>query len=179
MAEPTTNEHARRRPAASAEVLGNNESGHRDRAVRTRQRDSEYRIGGNCQKIDVCPADAIWVTNAYQFAVVISLLPLASLGDIFGYRRIYVIGLAIQGTSRLLGQTIGAAVVALLFSYSLPAGGTSPSIAISLAAAFSILAAIASVCRLLNVVRLHRPLHTPDSLGMRAPRGGTAVRPPP
>jgi MFS transporter, DHA2 family, multidrug resistance protein len=86
---------------------------------------------------------------------------------------------AIQGTSRLLGQTIGAAVVALLFSYSLPAGGTSPSIAISLAAAFSILAAIASVCRLLNVVRLHRPLHTPDSLGMRAPRGGTAVRPPP
>jgi hypothetical protein len=102
MAEPTTNEHARRRPAASAEVLGNNESGHRDRAVRTRQRDSEYRIGGNCQKIDVSPADAIWVTNAYQFAVVISLLPLASLGDIFGYRRIYVIGLTVFTAAALV-----------------------------------------------------------------------------
>jgi MFS transporter, DHA2 family, multidrug resistance protein len=40
-------------------------------------------------------AESIWVINAYQLAVVISLLPLASLGDIFGYRRIYTIGLAV------------------------------------------------------------------------------------
>jgi DHA2 family multidrug resistance protein-like MFS transporter len=40
-------------------------------------------------------AQSIWVINAYQLAVVISLLPLASLGDIFGYRRIYAIGFAV------------------------------------------------------------------------------------
>ena len=41
--------------------------------------------------IGATAAQSIWVINAYQLAVVISLLPLASLGDIFGYRRIYVI----------------------------------------------------------------------------------------
>jgi DHA2 family multidrug resistance protein-like MFS transporter len=41
------------------------------------------------------PADSIWIVNAYQLAIVISLLPLASLGEIVGYRRIYQAGLAI------------------------------------------------------------------------------------
>src|ERR1700744_4327960 len=35
------------------------------------------------------PAESIWVVNAYQLAIVVSLLPLASLGEIIGYRRIY------------------------------------------------------------------------------------------
>ena len=38
-------------------------------------------------------ADAIWVVNAYQLAVLVSLLPFASFGDIFGYRRVYRFGL--------------------------------------------------------------------------------------
>jgi MFS transporter, DHA2 family, multidrug resistance protein len=41
------------------------------------------------------PAATIWVVNAYQFAVTVSLLPLAFLGDIFSYKRIYMIGLAV------------------------------------------------------------------------------------
>ncbi|WP_238475120.1 MFS transporter [Azospirillum cavernae] len=40
-------------------------------------------------------AQAIWVVNAYQMAVTLSLFPLASLGDIFGYRRVYWGGLAL------------------------------------------------------------------------------------
>ncbi len=39
------------------------------------------------------PSEAIWIVNAYQLAIVISLLPLASLGEIIGFRRIYVAGL--------------------------------------------------------------------------------------
>jgi DHA2 family multidrug resistance protein-like MFS transporter len=39
------------------------------------------------------PSDAIWIVNAYQLAIVITLLPLASLGDIIGYRRIFRAGL--------------------------------------------------------------------------------------
>ena len=41
------------------------------------------------------PASSIWVVNAYQLAVTISLLPLASLGDIYGYRRVYQYGLIV------------------------------------------------------------------------------------
>jgi MFS transporter, DHA2 family, multidrug resistance protein len=41
------------------------------------------------------PAATIWVVNAYQFAVAVSLLPLASLGDIVGYKRVYMVGLVV------------------------------------------------------------------------------------
>ena len=41
------------------------------------------------------PAESIWVVNAYQIAVVMALLPLASLGERVGYRRVYLWGLAI------------------------------------------------------------------------------------
>ena len=41
------------------------------------------------------PTSAIWVINAYQVAIVMLLLPLASLGEILGYRRVYVGGLGI------------------------------------------------------------------------------------
>lgn len=40
------------------------------------------------------PGHTIWVVNAYQLTVTICLLPLSSLGDILGYKRVYRIGLA-------------------------------------------------------------------------------------
>ncbi len=39
------------------------------------------------------PAFSIWIVNGYQLAITISLLPLASLGEIIGYRRVYLSGL--------------------------------------------------------------------------------------
>jgi DHA2 family multidrug resistance protein-like MFS transporter len=41
------------------------------------------------------PATAIWIVNAYQLAITITLLPLASLGEIYEYRRVYRVGLAV------------------------------------------------------------------------------------
>jgi DHA2 family multidrug resistance protein-like MFS transporter len=41
------------------------------------------------------PADSIWVVNAYQLTVAVLLLPMSSLGDIYGYRRVYIFGLAL------------------------------------------------------------------------------------
>lgn len=41
------------------------------------------------------PASSIWIVNAYQIAIVISLLSFSFLGDMFGYRRIYQCGLAV------------------------------------------------------------------------------------
>jgi len=38
-------------------------------------------------------AESIWVVNAYQLAIVVSLLPLAALGEIVSYRRVFMSGL--------------------------------------------------------------------------------------
>ncbi len=40
-------------------------------------------------------AASIWVINAYQLAILVSLLPLSSLGEIVGYRRISQAGLVV------------------------------------------------------------------------------------
>ncbi|MBV8977032.1 MAG: MFS transporter [Alphaproteobacteria bacterium] len=56
------------------------------------------------------PAFSIWVVNGYQLAITISLLPLSSLGDIVGYRRVYLAGLALFTLASL----------ACAFSTSLP-----------------------------------------------------------
>ena len=45
--------------------------------------------------LDASPAFSIWIVNGYQLAITISLLPLASLGEIVGYRRVYLTGLAL------------------------------------------------------------------------------------
>ena len=45
--------------------------------------------------LSAAPAESIWVVNAYQLAIVVSLLPMAALGEIIGYRRIYQGGLAL------------------------------------------------------------------------------------
>ena len=41
------------------------------------------------------PASSIWIVNAYQLAITVSLLPLAAFGDRLGYRRVYMAGLVV------------------------------------------------------------------------------------
>ena len=41
------------------------------------------------------PSESIWIVNAYQLAIVTSLLPLAALGEIVGFRRVYRVGLGL------------------------------------------------------------------------------------
>lgn len=40
-------------------------------------------------------AESIWIVNGYQLAIVVSLLPMAALGEIYGYRRIYLLGVSL------------------------------------------------------------------------------------
>jgi DHA2 family multidrug resistance protein-like MFS transporter len=40
-------------------------------------------------------SEAVWVVNAYQVATLALLLPCAMAGDLFGYRRVYLWGLAL------------------------------------------------------------------------------------
>ncbi len=47
------------------------------------------------RELHATPAASIWVVNAYQLAITVTLLPLAALGDKLGYRRVYMAGLAV------------------------------------------------------------------------------------
>jgi MFS transporter, DHA2 family, multidrug resistance protein len=61
--------------------------------------------------LHAAPAASVWIINAYQLAMVATLLPLAALGDIIGHRRVYVSGLAIFTLASLacaLAPTLGA-----------------------------------------------------------------------
>src|SRR4051812_31937465 len=46
-------------------------------------------------EVHASAASSIWVVNAYQLAITVTLLPLAALGDRLGYRRVYMVGLAV------------------------------------------------------------------------------------
>ncbi len=50
-------------------------------------------LPGIAHDLMVSPADSVWVVNAYQIAITVTLLPFSALGDIHGYRRIYTSGL--------------------------------------------------------------------------------------
>ena len=41
------------------------------------------------------PAASVWIINAYQLAMVATLLPFAALGGILGHRRIYLAGVVV------------------------------------------------------------------------------------
>ncbi|MBV9654545.1 MAG: MFS transporter [Acetobacteraceae bacterium] len=58
------------------------------------------------------PANSIWIVNAYQLAVTISLLPLASLGEIFGYRRVFLTGMVVF-TIASLGCAVATSLLTL------------------------------------------------------------------
>ena len=47
------------------------------------------------QALQVSPAASVWVVNGYQIVVCVSLLPFSSLGDIYGYRRVYGFGIVL------------------------------------------------------------------------------------
>ncbi len=47
------------------------------------------------RELNATAAQSIWVINAYQIAIIALLLPLATLGDVVGYRRVYMVGMAL------------------------------------------------------------------------------------
>ena len=52
-------------------------------------------LPGIARELQADASHAIWVVNAYQIATLVMLLPLASLGDLVGYRRVYLVGMAL------------------------------------------------------------------------------------
>lgn len=44
-------------------------------------------------EFSISPSSAIWIVNAYQLVITISLLSFASLGDLYGYKRVFLTGM--------------------------------------------------------------------------------------
>jgi DHA2 family multidrug resistance protein-like MFS transporter len=70
------------------------------------------------QQLHATPADSVWIVNAYQLAMVATLLPIAALGETIGYRRVYVAGMALFTVASLacaLAWSLPVLIVARLF----------------------------------------------------------------
>ncbi len=76
------------------------------------------------QSVHATPTQSIWVINAYQLAIVMTLLPLASLGEQVGYRRVYQIGLIVF-TAGSLACALSESLPALIASRALQGLGAS------------------------------------------------------
>lgn len=51
-------------------------------------------------ELGVSPSDSIWIINAFQLVIMMLLLPFASLGELIGYKQVYLAGvLAFTGGS--------------------------------------------------------------------------------
>ncbi|WP_236574099.1 MFS transporter [Hydrogenophaga sp. PBL-H3] len=61
-------------------------------------------LPGIARELHAPASQAIWVINAYQIASLVMLLPLAALGDRLGYRRVYLVGMALFVLSSLLAM---------------------------------------------------------------------------
>ncbi|MDB5920513.1 MAG: major facilitator superfamily 1 [Massilia sp.] len=47
-------------------------------------------------------AQAVWIVNAYQLAMAVAVLPLASLGEKLGYKRVFIAGVVVFTLASLL-----------------------------------------------------------------------------
>ncbi|MYN18707.1 MFS transporter [Rugamonas sp. FT107W] len=52
-------------------------------------------------QLHATPAASVWIVNVYQLAMVATLLPFAALGEVAGYRRVCLFGLALFTASSL------------------------------------------------------------------------------
>ncbi len=69
-------------------------------------------------ELDISAASSIWVVNSYQLANVMCLLPLAALGEIIGYRRVYRAGMVLFTLASLacaMSHTLPQLITARVF----------------------------------------------------------------
>lgn len=155
--------------------------------------------------LGVAPATSTWLLNAYQLAVVTTLLPFASLGEILGFRRVFLWGMGVFAAAglacavapdfgslvacRVVQGLASSAVMALtagLVRYTYPArqlgraiGLNALSVAISSAAAPSVASAILAVAPWPALFAVNAPIAIAAVVvGMRAlPETPRSTRP--
>lgn len=78
------------------------------------------------------PAASIWILNAYQLAVVATLLPFAALGDHIGVRRVFLGGLAFF-TAASVGSALATSLPMLVATRALQGIGAGALMSVNLA----------------------------------------------
>jgi DHA2 family multidrug resistance protein-like MFS transporter len=78
------------------------------------------------------PAASIWIVNAYQMAIVATLLPFAALGDRWGPRKVFLGGLAFFTLSSLACALAGG-LVSLTLARTLQGVGASAIMSVNIA----------------------------------------------
>ena len=72
-------------------------------------------LPGIARELNASAAHSIWVVNAYQIATLVMLLPLASLGERLGYRRVYLVGMgvfAVSSVGAMLANSLATLIAA-------------------------------------------------------------------
>ena len=77
-------------------------------------------------------AHSVWVVNAYQLATLIVLLPLSALGERWGYRRVYLVGMAVFAVASL-GAMLAQSMAALIAARALQGLGAAGVMAVNAA----------------------------------------------
>jgi MFS family permease len=67
-------------------------------------------------------ADSVWVVNAYQLAIVVSLLPMAAIGEMVGFRRVFQLGIIVFSLGSL-GCTFAHSLPMLAFARAIQGFG--------------------------------------------------------
>jgi DHA2 family multidrug resistance protein-like MFS transporter len=70
-------------------------------------------LPGIARNLGITPATAVWLLNAYQLTVVTMLLPLASLGEKLGFKRVFIGGFLLFGIASL-GAALASSFATLL-----------------------------------------------------------------
>lgn len=78
------------------------------------------------------PAASVWIVNAYQLAMIATLLPFAALGDRIGHKRVFVTGLSVFVLSSLF-CALSSSLVELTLARTLQGLGGSASMSVNIA----------------------------------------------
>jgi len=121
-------------------------------------------LPGIARDLNITPATATWLLNAYQLSVVSTLLPFAALAEIVGFRRVFIPGMVVFALASAgaafapsfeallacrIAQGLGASAVmsltAALIRYTYPAAQLGRAIGINAMAVASFGAAAPSI----------------------------------
>jgi len=82
--------------------------------------------------LGVDASSSVWIVNAYQLAIMLPLLPLASAGEIIGYKRVYTWGLALFAIASL-GCALSSSLFMLTFMRVLQGLGAAGVMSVNMA----------------------------------------------
>ena len=96
-------------PAAGEAAVGGGDDRARGRHGEPGHLDRQHRAPHHRVDVHASPAASVWVVNAYQLALIAALLPLSTLGEIYGFRRVYMAGLGVHDRLAVLRAELVAA----------------------------------------------------------------------